>query len=50
MQDQGLYFFYNVMARSLAAGGIESIPREQGGTIAWARELVAKVVSLRQED
>ena len=50
MQDQGLYFFYNVMSRSLAAAGLETIPRDTGDAIPWAKELVGKVVSLRQED
>ena len=50
MQDQGLYFFYNVMSRALAAAGLETIPREQGDAILWAKELVGKVVSLRQDD
>ena len=50
MQDQGLYFFYNVMSRSLAASGLETIPRDTGDAIPWAKELVGKVVSLRQED
>ena len=50
MQDQGLYFFYNVMSRALAAAGLETIPREQGDAIPWAKELVGKVVSLRQDD
>lgn len=50
MQDQGLYFFYNVIARSLSAAGLDTIPREQGDPIQWAKELVAKVVSIRQDD
>ena len=50
MQDQGLYFFYNVMSRALAAAGLETIPRDQGDPIPWAKELVGKVVSLRQDD
>ncbi|MGI5868818.1 MAG: prenyltransferase/squalene oxidase repeat-containing protein [Kiritimatiellia bacterium] len=50
MQDQGLYFFYNVISRALTAAGLQEIPRESGDAIPWAKELVDKVVSLSKDD
>ncbi|NLB68302.1 MAG: hypothetical protein GX804_01250 [Lentisphaerae bacterium] len=48
--DQGLYFFYNVISRSMSAVGFDSIPRDKGGEIKWAEELIVKVSSLMKED
>ena len=52
--DQGLYFFYDIIARALAVAGLDSIPRSGeaagGAPIDWRAELVAKVVSLQRED
>lgn len=50
MQDQGLYFFYNVMSRSLTAAGLDAIPRQSGNAIPWAQEMTSKVISLQHED
>lgn len=49
--DQGLYFFYNVIGRSLTAAGIKEIPvaGEEGKTINWSDELINKVDSLQKE-
>lgn len=49
--DQGLYFFYNVIGRSLTAAGIEHIPvaGEDGKVINWSEELIKKVNSLQKE-
>ena len=51
MGAQGLFFYYNVMARALATANIQAIPRKAGGdAIAWREELVRKIVSLQQPD
>lgn len=52
MGAQGLYFYYNVMTRSLATAGINALPRKQGGgaEIAWRNEAIRKIVSLQQPD
>jgi len=49
MDQQGLYFFYNVIARALCASGRETLPGEKGA-INWRQELIAKIVSLQQPD
>ena len=51
MGAQGLFFYYNVMARALATANVSALPRKDGGApIAWRDELIRKVVSLQQPD
>jgi len=50
MGEQGLYFFYNVMSRSMSVYGDKNIPRKDAAPIEWAKEMTAKVVSLQAED
>lgn len=47
MGQQGLFYFFNVIARALEAGGLDRLPREPdaGGPIVWADELVNVIVS-----
>ena len=45
MGNQGLYYFYDIMARALSAAGVEKV-----GAHDWKRELSAKVVSLQKPD
>ena len=51
MGAQGLFFYYNVMARALATANMGAIPRKAGGApIAWRDELIRKIVSLQRPD
>jgi squalene-hopene/tetraprenyl-beta-curcumene cyclase len=50
MGDQGLYFFYNVLGRSLRASGVHRIARPGADAVDWRAALVAKVVGLQQAD
>jgi len=45
MGSQGLYYFYDIMARALSAAGVDKV-----GGHDWKRELSAKVVSLQKPD
>ena len=45
MGNQGLYYFFDIMARALSAAGVEKV-----GEHAWKRELSAKVLSLQKPD
>ena len=45
MGSQGLYYFYDIMARALSAAGVEKV-----GEHDWKRELSAKVISLQKPD
>ena len=45
MGNQGLYYFYDIMARALSAAGVEKVGEHE-----WKRELSAKVISLQKPD
>ena len=45
MGNQGLYYFYDIMARALSAAGVEKV-----GDHDWKKELSAKVISLQKPD
>ena len=49
--DQGLYFFYDIIGRSLSVAGLDVIPQAGGKPdVDWRAELVAKLVSLQREN
>jgi squalene-hopene/tetraprenyl-beta-curcumene cyclase len=50
MGPQGLFFYYNVMARALAVSRHEALPRKDGAAIAWREELIRKITSLQKAD
>ena len=45
MGSQGLYYFYDIMARALSASGVEKV-----GDHEWKKELSAKLTSLQKPD
>ena len=45
MGTQGLYYFYDIMARALSAAGVDEV----GGHL-WKKELSAKIISLQRPD
>jgi squalene-hopene/tetraprenyl-beta-curcumene cyclase len=45
MGNQGLYYFFDIMARALSAAGVEEV-----GGHAWKRELSSKVMSMQKAD
>ncbi|MDA3923912.1 MAG: terpene cyclase/mutase family protein [Kiritimatiellae bacterium] len=49
MGMQGLYFFYNVISRAMAASGREILPGKNGD-IQWRQELTKKIISLQNKD
>lgn len=48
MGPQGLFYFYNVMAKSLSTFGQESIPSAKGTPVAWRTEMIKKLISLQK--
>ncbi|HNX05704.1 MAG TPA: hypothetical protein PKI32_09390, partial [Opitutales bacterium] len=50
MGDQGLFFYYDILSRSLAATGLDTLTRTDGTRIDWRAELAAKIVSLQKAD
>jgi squalene-hopene/tetraprenyl-beta-curcumene cyclase len=51
MGQQGLYYYYTIMARSLATTGLKTLPALEGGQpVPWRDELLERILSLQQED
>jgi len=47
MGADGLYFFYNILSRSLAASGRDAIPRPDKTLVNWREELAKKLIKLQ---
>ncbi len=45
MGAEGLYFFYNVLSRSLSAYGAELVPTQSGTHQNWRKEVALKLIS-----
>jgi len=50
MGMQGMFFFFNVLTRSLHAYGADIIPLDGGKTVDWRRELAKRLISLQTID
>ena len=50
--QQGIYFYYTIMARALSLLDVDALPPVKDGDapIAWRDELIEKVLSLQKED
>lgn len=48
--EQGLYYYYHAMAKSLAAARIEKLELGNGKTADWRRDLAVRLVSSQRED
>lgn len=50
MGQQGLFYFYNTLAKALAAYGDETIVRADGTRVSWREELIRKLISLQKTE
>lgn len=50
MDQEGLFFFYNVLTKTLAASRHNLIPQEGGKFLNWREEVAKKIVSLQKVD
>ena len=52
MGQQGVYYYYTIMARSLSLLGVDELPAAEEGKppVKWRDELIEKVLSLQHED
>ncbi len=49
--QQGLYFYYNIIARALSAAGLDTLPKQASAEeIHWREEILRKVISLQKSD
>lgn len=50
MQEQGLYYYYHLMAKGLAASGVDTLELPDGRKVDWKREVALKLLNLQQGD
>lgn len=50
MGIDGLFYYYQVMAKGLAANGGGTLVLADGRTVNWARDLALKLINLQEED
>ena len=50
MGQEGLYYFFNVLVKSLKAAGAEELARPDGSAVAWREEVVRKLVALQKPE
>ncbi|OVE76971.1 hypothetical protein BVX97_00100 [bacterium E08(2017)] len=50
MGGEGLYFFYNVLAKCLSAFGRDNIPQSDGSSVDWRKELAVKLLNEQKVD
>jgi squalene-hopene/tetraprenyl-beta-curcumene cyclase len=50
MGQQGLYFFYEILSRSLSASGRDLIPRAGAEPVNWRVAVAGKIISLQKVD
>ena len=50
MGAEGLYYFFNVLTKSLAAAGDETLTLPDGRSLAWREEVVRKLLALQRPD
>jgi squalene-hopene/tetraprenyl-beta-curcumene cyclase len=49
--NQGMFFFYHVMTRALAAASVDAIKRKDGKEdVKWKREVAERIIGLQRED
>jgi len=47
---QGLYYYFNVMAKALTAANIDTITNKEGNKVDWRKELAQTILSSQRED
>lgn len=50
MGAEGLYYFFNVLVKSLAAAGDDTLTLPDGRTVVWREEVARKLIALQKPD
>ena len=50
MGSQGLYYYYDILARALSVAGVDVLVQPDGRKVNWKDELAAKLLKLQQKD
>jgi squalene-hopene/tetraprenyl-beta-curcumene cyclase len=48
--QQGLYYYFNVMAKALTAANIDTLTTKDGKKVDWRKELATTILSAQRED
>lgn len=50
MGDEGLYYFFNILTRSLKVMGNEQLTRPDGSVVSWREEVARRLIDLQKDD
>ena len=50
MGSQGLYYYYDILARALSVAGVDVLVQPDGRKVVWKDELAAKLLKLQRTD
>ena len=50
MGSQGLFYYYDILARALSAAGVDLFERPDGSVILWKKELAERLRALQKPD
>lgn len=50
MEEQGLFYYYHLMSKGLAASGVDTLELPDGRKVDWKREVALKLLNLQQGD
>ncbi len=50
MGNQGLYYYYDILARALSVAGVAELEQPDGRKVSWRNELAAKLLALQKPD
>lgn len=50
MQGQGIYYYYHLMTKGLAAAGVDTLELPDGRKVDWKRDVALKLLNLQQGD
>ena len=50
MGQEGLYYYYHLMAKALSAQKVQFLKLEDGNMVQWRRDLAKRLISLQKED
>lgn len=50
MGTKGLFYYYNTMAKALAAAGVKDLPSPSGAPVPWRNQMIARLTAIQQAD
>jgi squalene-hopene/tetraprenyl-beta-curcumene cyclase len=50
MDEQGLYYYYHLMTKSLTAAGVSQLELSDGRKVDWRREVATRLINLQKGD